>query len=226
MNSLFNLNDGDVVSIVGSGGKTTLMTRLSEEFSEKKLLVTTTTKIRVPKKESYDYIALEEPKIKELVSSENTGIYILGKRFNEEKLESLPLDLLESIVKDFHITLIEADGAKEKLIKGWNENEPVILNNTTVTVGVINLKILGQKVNSHNVHRVDEFIKLTEAKVGETIEIKHLMAVIKGRNGLFKNSKGKRILVINAGEKIDIGKAIKEEVINSCKNVHEVIINK
>ena len=38
---------------------------------------------------------------------------------------------------------------------------------------------------------------LTGAKLNDVIEKEHLIAVIRGEKGLFKNSKGRRILLIN-----------------------------
>ena len=50
-----NLKKGDVISIVGAGGKTTLLNYLSHKYSiDNSVLMTTTTKIFTPL--NYDYL--------------------------------------------------------------------------------------------------------------------------------------------------------------------------
>lgn len=197
MNDVFKIKDKDVVSIVGSGGKTTLMNYLAKEFSSKKVLVSTTTKIRVPSQGFYDFIAFNKKEADAIKDINNKGIYVLGSKIKDNKLESFDLGYMESITNNFDVVFLEADGSKEKFIKGWNETEPVILDNTTITIGIINLEILGKLVNEDNVHRVEEFMDLTRAKLNDAIGKEHLIAVVRGKKGLFKNSRGRRILLIN-----------------------------
>ena len=58
---ILNIDKNSIVSIVGAGGKTSLMFQLAEELREKsRVLVTTTTKIYVPEKGQYDYLIVGE----------------------------------------------------------------------------------------------------------------------------------------------------------------------
>lgn len=188
----------NIISIVGAGGKTTLMFKTAEELRKSyKVLVTTTTKIFLPDKNQYDYIGLSMDKINELNKQSENGIYVYGESVtSENKIIGLSPDFLESITKYFDYVIIESDGSKRKFIKGWNETEPVIINNTTLTYGVLNLKALGMEINEENVHRAHEFIKITNSKMNEKININHLVSMVYNINGLFKNSKGKRILCV------------------------------
>ena len=57
ISELLKIKKNDIISITGSGGKTTLMEKLAEELKQKgRVLVTTTTKIRRPSEESVDFI--------------------------------------------------------------------------------------------------------------------------------------------------------------------------
>ena len=111
------LNRKDVVSIVGAGGKTTMMFKLAEELRQNnKVLVTTTTKIYFPSDEKYDFICTDKEKFSKYISMKENGIYVLGVGVNKENkilgLCERELSLLES---HFDYVLIEADGAKEKI---------------------------------------------------------------------------------------------------------------
>lgn len=222
MNDVFKIKDKDVVSIVGSGGKTTLMNYLAKEFSNKKVLVSTTTKIRVPSQGFYDFIAFNKEEADVIKDINNKGIYVLGSKIKDNKLESFDLGYMESITDNFDVVFLEADGSKEKFVKGWNETEPVILDNTTITIGIINLEILGKLVNEDNVHRVEQFMDLTRAKINDVIGKEHLIAVVIGEKGLFKNSKGRRILLIN-GVKDHKTRKIAHEITDVILKNHNMI---
>ena len=51
----FDLQGKEIVSIVGSGGKTSLMWALAKTYRKEAVLVSTTTKIGFPQRQLYDY---------------------------------------------------------------------------------------------------------------------------------------------------------------------------
>lgn len=200
--SLLKLNKGDMVSIVGAGGKTTLMFKIAQELRRNyKCLVTTTTKIFVPEKEDYDFIALGNNDFEQLKLMDKRGIYVYGGGINAEgKLLGISLDTLAAECSCFDFTLVEADGSKRKSVKGWNEGEPVISNKTSKTIGVLSIDALGKEINENNVHRVKEFLYITGSKENRIISIEDIVNMIFHSNGLFKGSAGERILFINKVE--------------------------
>ncbi|MDF2672894.1 MAG: yqeC [Clostridiales bacterium] len=202
LNKLLDLNSWDLVSIVGAGGKTSLMFTLAEELrKEYKLLVTTTTKIFVPEKKQYDYIAIGLEGFVEIKCSNKKGIYVYGDFINDEgKLLGISLQSLNEKFSCFDYTLVEADGSKGKPIKGWNKTEPVISNYTTKTIGVLSIEAIGKEINENNVHRVSEFLNITNAAEDGLISIENIISLIFHSKGLFKGSVGEKILFINKVE--------------------------
>jgi probable selenium-dependent hydroxylase accessory protein YqeC len=199
---LFGLYKGCVVSIVGAGGKTSLMFALGEELrKEFKVLITTTTKIFMPSKEKYDYIYLLGEDDKTFRHGSDKGIHIIGDSCNDEgKLVGASCEEINKVIQYFDFTLIEADGSKRKPLKGWKENEPVICSGTSKTIGILNIKALGLSVNEDNIHRIDKFSNISGARNHEKVNIEHLAALIFHPEGLFKDSAGERILYINKVE--------------------------
>lgn len=187
-----------VISIVGAGGKTTLMFSLAKQFRENyKVMVTTTTKIFLPNSCDFDFIAFGDKEIEKSNRCNTNGIYLYGNSLNSEnKILGLDKEILESSIDYFDCVIIESDGANRKLAKGWSEKEPVIINSTTATYGVLNVKAIDLEINLENVHRPEEFIKIASAKIGDKINIHHLKNMVFHGNGLFKSSNGKRILYI------------------------------
>jgi probable selenium-dependent hydroxylase accessory protein YqeC len=200
LKDLVGLRKGDVVAIVGAGGKSTLMYSLAQELRyESKVLVTTTTKIYMPEKECYDFIIIGEDDFNRC--SRESGIYLHGKSVNDEnKVIGLSENVIEGEIPYFDYILIEADGSKRKPIKGWNDMEPVVISKTQKTIGVISIEVIGKEINENNVHRVEKFIDITNSKKNELITIEHLASLIFHSKGLFKDSKGEKILFINKVE--------------------------
>lgn len=206
---ILKIGKNSIVSIVGAGGKTSLMFRLAEELRKKgRVLVTTTTKIYVPNKEQYDYLVAEEEgcdfflKDKDVLTHlgsevenlKSTGIWVYGEKINgDNKLTAVSEKKLEQVIKLFDYVLIEADGSKGKPLKGWRKDEPIISSYTTCTIGVLSGRTLGLDIGEENIHRVNRFLGKAEG----TVNVEDLMEVIFNPSGMFNYSKGKRVLYIN-----------------------------
>ncbi|MDF2505371.1 selenium cofactor biosynthesis protein YqeC [Clostridium sp.] len=226
LKDLLNINKGDVVSIVGAGGKTTLMFSLAEELRlEDKVLVTTTTKIYVPERKQYDYIAESKGEFNHYNKLNKKGIYIYGKAVNDEKkLIGLDFELLNKQLPYFDYVLIESDGSKKKPIKGWKDNEPVISSKTSKTIGVLSIENLLMEINEENVHNLEQFMNITGSSKYDIINMDHIMALIFSFKGLFKDAVGEKILFIN---KVDTDKdvVLAQELVDNVRENNDGYID-
>lgn len=222
-----DLNNGEVISVVGGGGKTTTIFQLAEELKalNKKILITTTTAIYMPDEKEYDYLFLND--IKDF-SPNNGTIAIWGQEAREEKLIGVSLKKLDEIVgkRIFDFILVEADGAKKKPIKAPGEHEPVVTENTTKTIGVIGLDSLGKTIDEETVHRPETFMKITNTSLLDIIKADVIVKLVLEEEGLFKSSKGENILVLNKANDQDLikeGMKIRESLLN--KGIKNVVIS-
>ena len=165
---------GDVVSFIGSGGKTTSMIATANELAAVglRVAVTTTTKMGVREKE----------RLSSSVSFFGTII--------DEKLSAPSLEIIDCLCNTFDVVLIEADGSKRRAVKGWNDTEPVIHFRTTKTVGLISTRTLGKPVNETWVHRPERFLNITSAKMNKPLRLTHMMQAVFHPNGLFLKARG------------------------------------
>lgn len=221
LETLIKFQKNDIISIVGSGGKTSLMFHLARLFSERlghhtpshKILITTTTKIMLPKKQDYEFIQIGTDNIESFLSSTQKGRFVLGKRVDKTNLSSSEIsclyeskligfepEKLSNYIKYFDLCLIESDGSKGKNLKGWNETEPVIVPETTKTIGVINLKLIGQYPDEQNIFRLEHFKRLLSSPLESVVTASHIKDVILHEKGLFKNAVGYKILFINQAD--------------------------
>ena len=196
----FKFKKGDVISIVGAGGKTTLLNYLSSKYSQNNsVLMTTTTKIFIPI--NYDYLYHNLNFLDTISLPLRNNLYVVASKF-KNKLSSLPLKDLKTLIKYFDYTFIEADGSNMKPLKGWNEDEPVICDDTTITIGVIDITHIGKLINENSIHRIELFCKLVDKKIGDIITIDDYIKIIFKKNGIFKNSKGKKIIFFSKSDLI------------------------
>lgn len=200
LSKIVEKNKHEVITVVGAGGKTSFINFLANYYrNDLKVLLTTTTKIYIPQKKYYDSIFMLNEN-KEIRLEQKPSITICGKYINDEKkIVGLDFDELENLEPKFDLTLIEGDGSKRKKLKGWSETEPVVYEKTTKTVGILDITSCNLEINDKNIHRLNEFKKITAIK-NKKVTINNLKDVVLNENGLFKNSIGKKILFINKVE--------------------------
>jgi len=196
--SMLNITNRSVVAVVGCGGKTSLIEFMAEGLREKKVLISTTTKIFPPRMKD---IVLCETLGQCKEHEARTGVQCMGLlNRTSGKLEALPLAFLQAIKTRYDIVLLEADGSRGLPCKGWLDNEPVVPDYCTHTVGVITMAALGKPACENIVHRLPEFFTLTGVGEGQTITPAALEAMVCAPKGMFKNSAGRRYVIVNQAE--------------------------
>jgi probable selenium-dependent hydroxylase accessory protein YqeC len=190
-----DLENWEVVSIVGGGGKTSTIFKLAKELSElgRKVLVTTTTAIMMPEKDQYDTFLNLSNKgdIDRLFESKpGTVTVLIGDFIRADKLKGIDEELVDKIYERcyFDNILVEADGSRMKPIKAPREGEPLLPSTTKKLVGVIGLDALGKKADEETVHRLELFKEVTGVADGEIIGIDAVSKLILHNRGLFKGS--------------------------------------
>ena len=233
LRKLLNLQKKDIVTVVGSNGKTTFCLNLCKELKKEKKIVFLTTTVKIlPINKKYGFADITIPNIekerevfsemeitsfllnleKNLNNSDN--VYILGIYDRKiGKITSLSPKILEDISEKCDYMVIEGDGSKMKPLKGWNKTEPVYTKNTTKSVGILPINIIGEKISDVNIHRMEEFLKISGGQKNETLTLNHLYNVIIHKNGLFQYSLGEKILILNCAERYED----KENALNLAK---------
>lgn len=192
-----------IISIVGAGGKTSLIFQLANEAKAcgGSVLVTTTTKMWVPKKHQYDFIDLSGDAFKSHKTPLPTGIYVTGINASQDgKMRGTSEIKLRESINKFDLVLIEADGSATKPLKGWKKSEPVIFPETSCTIGVVDISTIGQPITTEHIHRLNIFTELTKSSEGETVAIRHLQRLITSSNGLLGKSQGESFVYLNKVE--------------------------
>jgi probable selenium-dependent hydroxylase accessory protein YqeC len=173
------------ISIIGGGGKTTLMYKLAETslLMNKPVICSTTTKILIP--ENYNIIIKNN--IDKCFSLLNKNkINVIGKQIiNNRKIDGFDKTEYDRIYLDnpeYNI-IIEADGSDGRSLKAHKDYEPVIPKKTELVIIVIGIDILDKPFNSKNVHRHELFKKYVEINKNEKIRNQHIIRILKHKKG-------------------------------------------
>lgn len=203
MESLINcfaLKKHEVISIIGSGGKTSLLRYLAKTTRHEKILTATTTKMGLPKEDDYDYL-LTDPLTAIPAKKGITMVGAVTKTPERSKLSMSESSLFPKSFTDFDKVILESDGSKQLPLKGWADFEPVILPETTMTIGIVPITVLGLITAEETIHRLNLYLKMVKAEKGETVTIDHLVQLIEHPQGLFAKAKGEKILYLNHADK-------------------------
>jgi probable selenium-dependent hydroxylase accessory protein YqeC len=206
-----------VVSCVGAGGKTSCLLSLAAELQAQQapFLLTATTKMFYSQVEDFTVVFIDTFSAGVERVHENINRYMCTAWFTVrqgEKIIGLPPEWIDMVFAA-HMApyiLVEADGARGRLLKVPNAYEPVVPDSTTITVGVLNMQSLGQGISSATVHRPELVTALLHKGYGESIEPKDIAKLACHEHGILRACKGSKVLLLSGGgkEAADIGKAI------------------
>lgn len=174
------LSSRGVISLIGAGGKTSLMFGLARELAAQghTVLSTTTTHIRVPSKKQSS-VCLVEKTARDLV---DRALPLLKKHPHLsagsrqipalEKLKGFDAAVIDAVWESACIDwiIVEADGARHLPIKASDVHEPVIPSCTTAIVHVTGLDSLGTPLDEDHVHRAALFSSNTGLAMGQNVD--------------------------------------------------------
>jgi probable selenium-dependent hydroxylase accessory protein YqeC len=195
-----------MISLVGAGGKTSIIFRLAQELAsnKKKVLISTTTKMYIPDALHGGKLVIGnhiDSIIGESQQIERGVVTWAGGKTTDGKITGILPEYLDAIYtqKLFDIILLEADGSKQKSLKAPSEYEPVIPKKTSIVLGVMGIDTLGKHLDERNVHRPELIEKITGNPIGSIIDADLMAKIALHKEGLFKNSDiiARKILVLN-----------------------------
>ena len=171
---------GRFISVIGSGGKTTLLRVLSERLPGTVILTTSTHIYPFPGMPLVDTAGSErEAALRQLRAALGEHrVVCLGKGEASGKL-SAPCDVLpfEALLSEADHIVAEADGAAGRPLKAHRPWEPVIPGCSDLTLCVVGASGLGQPIAAA-AHCPERFAALAGVSIDAQVEERHIAAVL------------------------------------------------
>lgn len=185
-----------IYSIIGGGGKTSLIQYMAQNcFPQKKVLVCTTTHIYMP---TYCKTLLSPSKEDIFKNFEKTDLLAIGCTTEHNKLSSVPW-LLDSLHELADIILVEADGSRGLPIKAPAEHEPVLAPNTDYVLAVAGLDAIGHPI-SQVAHRPELYAKLLNKNINDIVTIQDFTTILQSPYGQKKAVYCEYAIVLNKAD--------------------------
>jgi len=172
------IRDREVISLVGGGGKTSLMFALGRELSPrlKGVILTTTTKIWEPTT-SPDVGLFLSDRISEIKKwilkslEAHPCLLVATGRLESGKLQGIAARWVEEIhsLPGVSVIIVEADGAAGRPFKAPREGEPVLPPDTTLLVPIMGIDVLGCPLDEEHVFRSEIAARFLNMSKGSAV---------------------------------------------------------
>ncbi|MCT4592878.1 MAG: selenium cofactor biosynthesis protein YqeC [Anaeromicrobium sp.] len=173
----FSIKRGEMITLVGGGGKTTSLLNMVDNYFYRNILISTTTKIYEP---PYKFVGINE-------FNYDKGPLSIGRYVNEEgKVVGVDKHYLDRIYNKniYDLILVEGDGSKGRSLKLYRENEPIIPPNSKKLIIVMGADIVGKKFNEKNVHRYSLSNKEINIKENHILTIEKIYEILTSTTGV------------------------------------------
>lgn len=187
---------GDSLSFVGAGGKTSMIRALTRELKgHHPVIITTTTHLGREQSDLAEVhlVARSLEALGELLemAGEAGSVLMTGPLLDEQdRWSSVDPPLLEKVFEIVPlidaVLLIEADGARQKLVKAPAAHEPAIPTQTKTVVPVLSARALGKVLTPEVAHRVEELARLLGVKPGAELTEESFARLLSSPDGALK----------------------------------------
>jgi probable selenium-dependent hydroxylase accessory protein YqeC len=194
----------NVITLIGGGGKTSLMHLWAKKFHAQGISVVTSTTTKLYNKLQPGFHFAQPKDLIEAHALLDTqdcqdSIPTLTGPLQPAtgKLSGLPPDWIDDLSRSYPDTvfLVEGDGSAGRSLKGHLSYEPVIPASTSLLLPIIGLDVLGKLLNDDNVHRSKVFAAITGIQPGSSIEPDALVSILLHKDGYLRQL-AKNIVVL------------------------------
>lgn len=177
---------GDIVAIVGAGGKTTTMFALSRSIaaSRRRVITTKSTVIYQPTMARSPYVVTVPPdqwssKLRGLLDQSPELTVVIGTTA-PDRWAATPACRIRELrdASGADNVIVEADGARGRLLKAPAAHEPSMPPDAAVVMPVVSLQAIGRPLSSTYMHRPEMVGALLNLPIGDIIRLDHLSQVL------------------------------------------------
>ena len=177
---------GDIAAIVGAGGKTTTMFALANALAERGLRVVTTksTTIHRPSMARSPKLLVSPPDrwragLPSALDA-HPVITVVTAAPTPRRYDGVPPDLAPDLLRDSgaDVLIVEADGARRRLLKAPADHEPAMPTGATLVIPVACLAAVGRPLAERHVHRPELVAEILGIALDTPLTIDHVLTLL------------------------------------------------
>ena len=177
---------GDIAAIVGAGGKTTSMFALAQGLADRGLRVVTTksTTIHRPSLARSPKLVVSPPERWQAelppVLDAHPVITVVTAAPTPRRYDGIPPDLAPDLLRasGADVLIVEADGARRRLLKAPAAHEPAMPAGTTLVIPVACLAAVGRPLAERHVHRPELAAEILGIELGTRLTVDHVLTLL------------------------------------------------
>mgnify|MGYP000624670432 CR=1 FL=1 len=182
--SALRVEQGELISLVGGGGKTTTLFTLGEQLAGTTVLTTTT---KMGAEQSSDYPALIDPTDQQLRTRlDEAQRALVWKAADDRRAIGVSGETCDRWFTIADNVVVEADGSRKRPFKAPAAHEPVIPVTTTLLVACIGASAFGRPI-ADSCHRPDLVAALAGCSVHDLLTPERAASVLLHANGSRKD---------------------------------------
>ena len=193
---------GELVAIVGGGGKSSLMFELAERLPGRGVMTTTTRIFSKQLSSATEFCTLADADWRARLDAFESALVVVG-RVEGERAVGVPLELPAEMLAHPRVdwVIVEADGSRMLPVKAPAPHEPVIPVGTTLLVPVVGIDALLKPIGEI-AHRPERVSAIAGLSVEDILTPAALARLITSPEGGLKGaaSAGRAAVLINKVE--------------------------
>jgi molybdenum cofactor cytidylyltransferase len=196
LSTALRLEAGRAAAFTGAGGKSAALARLAEELKgDMPVLLTTSTHLGRDQEAlaAHHLVAADHgdlAAIPRLLDEHRTVLVTGGPDRGEGKWVGLPLPWIDELKTSAAAAgaplLVEADGARGRLVKAPADHEPAIPSSVDMVVPVVGLAAVGQPLSGTIAHRLERLGEVAGMRPGEPVTVEQLVRLLSSADGGLK----------------------------------------
>src|SRR5919198_4646021 len=187
LSTFLDIKPSQCVSIMGAGGKSTLMNRLADELNVLgcTVVLSSTTNYHRPKALQAEQIFLTRdtpdwPDRLRTLARRWNRLLVLHHELGNDMVKGIDVAAIRKIHEHIPdaIVIVKTDGARKRWFKAPNQSEPVIPPWSQLCITVVNCEVLGRPLSEALVHRPERVAELTGLSLGHPITAQTISTIL------------------------------------------------
>ena len=187
----------ELISIVGGGGKSSLMFALAESLPGRVVATTTTRIFAAQMNRAAEVCNVQDPNWREQLNTFTSNLLVVSGTEGERAVGVSP-ELVPELLRHARVdwVVVEADGSRMLPVKAPAEHEPVIPPQTSLLVIVVGIDALARPLRDV-AHRPERVAAITGLALDATLTPETLALLLTSPRGGFKRvPDGARVAVL------------------------------